>query len=414
MEWEPVRVPGVDPARPRMATILFPRTVEPVATPTGAPRLMVVDDNEGFRESLVALLVSAGIDVVGEASSGREALEVAGDVLPDVVLMDVRMPNMDGVETTRRLKDAYPRMRVVALTAQEDDQTVREMLVAGASGYVTKNADGDDILSAVTEAAAGGAVLSPSVTPAVISQLTEALESERRRAQELEEAHLALIEKVARRHELVSRIGHELRTPVTVILGLSKTLSARDLPEADRRELLERLAQRASGLAKLVERFEGDLDAAVAEPMNVGDLIRRVARERPRVHLDVPQEVPLGTANPTLAARIVEELVDNAWMFSDPDAPVTVRVQSDDETIAIRVTDRGPGVADADRERIFDPLEQAEALDCRTHQGAGVGLSLARAAARAMDGDLVLEDTGPDGSTFLWTLPVAGSGADEA
>ena len=89
--------------RPSVATILFPRKTEFVSPPPVAPRLMVVDDNEGFRESLVALLVSAGIDVAGEASSGREALEVAADVAPDVVLMDVRMPDMDGVETTRRL-----------------------------------------------------------------------------------------------------------------------------------------------------------------------------------------------------------------------------------------------------------------------------------------------------------------------
>src|SRR5207302_5361863 len=219
--WEPA---GGQRGRPSVATILFPRKTEVLSPAPVAPRLMVVDDNDGFRESLVALLVSAGIEVAGEASSGREALDVAAAVSPDVVLMDVRMPHMDGVETTRRLKEAYPHMRVVALTAQEDDQTVREMLVAGASGYVTKNADGDDILDAVIEAAAGGAVLSPAVTPAVIDQLTEALESERQRTQELEEAHLALIERVGRRHELVARLGHELRTPVTVILGLAQTI----------------------------------------------------------------------------------------------------------------------------------------------------------------------------------------------
>src|SRR5206468_1961330 len=175
-----------------------------------------------------------------------------------------------------------PEIRVVAITAQEDDATVREMLVAGASGYVTKNADGEDILDAVAEAAAGGAVLSPAVTPAVIDQLTEALERERRRAKELEDAHLALIERVGRRHELVARLGHELRTPVTVILGLAKTLSSRDLPFADQQELLDRLVHRASALAKLIERFEGALDSAIAEPTDVGELVRVTVQDEPR------------------------------------------------------------------------------------------------------------------------------------
>jgi signal transduction histidine kinase len=72
--------------------------------------------------------------------------------------------------------------------------------------------------------------------------------------------------------------------------------------------------------------------------------------------------------------------------------------------LQVRVTDAGEGIRPEDRDRIFEPLEQAEALDARIHQGAGVGLSLGRAAARAMDGDLVLERSGPGGSTFLWTV----------
>src|SRR3989440_748534 len=260
--------------RSRVATILFPRP-EPSSAP-GVPRVLVVDDNDGFRESLIALLVSGGVEVVGEASSGRDALELASALHPDIVLMDVRMPHMDGVETPRQLKAADPQVRVVALTAQEDDATVREMLVAGASGYVTKNADGEDILDAVTEAAAGGAVLSPAVTPAVIDQLTEALESERKRTQELEEAHFALIERVGRRHELVSRLGHELRTPVTVILGLAKTLASPELSPAEHAELCDRLVTRATALTRFIERFEGAMDATAGELVDVADIARAV------------------------------------------------------------------------------------------------------------------------------------------
>src|SRR5207237_6024090 len=93
------------------------------------------------------------------------------------------------------------------------------------------------------------------VTPAVIEQLTEALESERRRARELEEAHTALVERAARRHELVARLGHELRTPVTVILGVARTLADKSVDEHQRSELLDRLVNRAKSLARLGATF---------------------------------------------------------------------------------------------------------------------------------------------------------------
>src|SRR5205085_8797211 len=89
-------------------------------------RVMVVDDNRDFRESLLALLRTDGLNIVGEATSGQEALDLVVRVDPDIVLMDVRMPNMDGVETTRRLKAIRPDIGVVALTAQEDQDVVRE------------------------------------------------------------------------------------------------------------------------------------------------------------------------------------------------------------------------------------------------------------------------------------------------
>ena len=99
-------------------------------------RVLVVDDNAGFRESLLSLLFTGNLSVVGEAGSGAEALELVGKLEPDVVLMDVRMPAMDGIEATRRLKQRYPSVGVVALSSHEDQEIVRGMLVAGASGYV--------------------------------------------------------------------------------------------------------------------------------------------------------------------------------------------------------------------------------------------------------------------------------------
>ena len=131
-------------------------------------RVLVVDDNAGFRESLLSLLKAGNLQVVGEAGSGAEALGLVRSVTPDVVLMDVRMPTMDGIEATRLLKADFPDLGVVALSGHEDQEIVRGMLVAGASGYVLKDSDGDEILTAVSRAAEGGALLSSQVTPRVI------------------------------------------------------------------------------------------------------------------------------------------------------------------------------------------------------------------------------------------------------
>jgi len=371
-------------------------------------RVLVVDDNAGFRESLLALLDAGDLEVIGEAGSGPEALEILSKAEPDVVLMDVRMPGMDGIETTRRLKEAHPALGVVALSGHEDQDIVRDMLVAGASGYVLKDSDGDEILDAVMRAATGGGVLSPAVTPSVIEELTEALDRERRRTRELEEAQAALVERSARRHELVARLSHELRTPVTVILGMAQTMAKGRASPDQQRELLNRIVERASDLASLLERFELAIEAGVTERVDVAEIARQVTDGDPNARVSVEGDPPAADLNPAVARRILHELVDNARRFSGPQEPVEVRIRRTGRRIEVRVVDRGPGIDPAFRERIFAALEQVEDLNIRVHQGAGVGLSLARAAARGMDGDVVLERSGPGGSTFLWTIALEG------
>jgi signal transduction histidine kinase len=110
--------------------------------------------------------------------------------------------------------------------------------------------------------------------------------------------------------------------------------------------------------------------------------------------------------NRVAARRILDELVDNALRFSPDDSPVRVSVSLGLACIEVRVIDEGPGIDPADRGRIFGPLEQLEELNRRVHQGVGLGLSLARTAARAMDGDVELERSGREGSTFLWTISI--------
>jgi two-component system sensor histidine kinase KdpD len=188
-----------------------------------------------------------------------------------------------------------------------------------------------------------------------------------------------------------------------VILGIAQTLSKTGDVE-ERSELLERLVVRSQDLARLVERFELTIDAGLTEHVDVARVANEVAEASDRVEVRADSPLPVVTLNPGVARRVLEELLDNALRFSPDGSPVLVRVSLSLGNLEVRVTDRGAGIDIADRERVFGPLEQLEVLNVRVHQGAGMGLALARTAARAMGGDVTLESSDEGGSTFLWRI----------
>lgn len=124
-------------------------------------RAMIVDDHRLVREGLRRTLEDAGIEVVAEASDGAEGVEAAARLLPDVVLMDVSMPVLDGVAATRRLRTQAPGVRVIILTMHADSDLVDRAKAAGAVGYLIKDASGAEVVAAVEQAESGGAMLSP-------------------------------------------------------------------------------------------------------------------------------------------------------------------------------------------------------------------------------------------------------------
>ncbi len=132
-------------------------------------KLLLVDDHEIVRAGLRMLFrAEADVEIVGEASSGDEALQVMDRLRPDVVLMDVAMPGMNGIEATRRIKIKYPHTAVLALTMHEDEEYFFEMLQAGASGYVPKRAAPDELVSAVKVVHRGEVFLYPTLAKALV------------------------------------------------------------------------------------------------------------------------------------------------------------------------------------------------------------------------------------------------------
>lgn len=138
---------------------------------TDAVRLLLVDDQRLMRDGLRTLLeMEPGMAVAGEASNGQEALDQYAALRPDVALMDVRMPIMDGVEATRRLRARWPDARVIILTTFDDDEYVFEGLRAGALGYLLKDVSMQELTEAIRTVMAGGVLIEPSVARKVVAE----------------------------------------------------------------------------------------------------------------------------------------------------------------------------------------------------------------------------------------------------
>ncbi len=143
---------------------------------TPALRVLVADDHPVFRKGLSALLSSLPeAEVVGEATDGEQAVALAAALAPDVIVMDLHMPNMSGVEATRSIVGASPNTGVLVLTMFEDDDSVFAAMRAGARGYLVKGSDTEDVVAAITAVARGEAIFGPSIARRILSFLTKPL-----------------------------------------------------------------------------------------------------------------------------------------------------------------------------------------------------------------------------------------------
>jgi DNA-binding NarL/FixJ family response regulator len=206
-------------------------------------RVVVADDQTIVREGIVMLLgLLPDIEVVGAAGDGEEAVRLVAEKQPDVVLMDLRMPRCDGVEATRRIRAEHPGTQVVVLTTYVDDDSLLPALRAGARGYLTKDAGGDEIARAIAEVTAGRAGLSPAVQGRVLEVLAaqdEPAAGRREARGELpdgltgrEAEVLALVAEGLSNTEIAGRLQVSMATVKTHINNLFAKTGVRDRAQA--------------------------------------------------------------------------------------------------------------------------------------------------------------------------------------
>jgi DNA-binding NarL/FixJ family response regulator len=197
-------------------------------------RVVLADDQPLVRSGLRMLIAdTADLDVVGEAGTGAQAVQLARDLLPNVVVMDIRMPGMDGIEATGRITAGSPTVRVVMLTTFDDDDSVYASLRAGASGFLVKDMALDDILTAIRVVAAGDALIAPSVTRRLIEEFAGRVEPapERREIDGITERECEVLTLVGRgmsNGEIAAHLSISMATAKAHVAHLLAKLGARD------------------------------------------------------------------------------------------------------------------------------------------------------------------------------------------
>jgi DNA-binding NarL/FixJ family response regulator len=362
-----------------------------MATVPEPVRVLVVDDADESRAILRrALAFDDGLEVIGEASSGTEAVRQVEALRPHVVLMDVQMPGGGGVQATAEITRRFPDVRVIALTAHEDQGSVRDMLTAGAIGYLVKGASVDDLMAAIRRAGAGESLVDRRVLPHVLDELRTLLREERERRAEAE--------RLARsREEFLQVLSHELRTPLTVIGGALRFVSQHG-GTAEGDDLVGAALARVDDLERMVEGLEL-IGQRRAGPGVTCDPEAELGRALDG--LDRPDEVHASRdtwagVHPSHVGRVARELVSNALRHGR--RPVTVRIAREGRAGILEVRDAGDFEPDP---RLFGPFVQADMSTKRTRGGLGLGLFVAARLCELNRGGLEVRRDG------RWTVAEA-------
>ena len=205
-------------------------------TGTDCVRVVLSDDHRVLRESLRRSLEAQGFEVAGEAGDGAEAIEMAAALLPDVVLMDVTMPVLDGIEATRRIRERVPEVRVVMLTMHADDATMAHAIRVGADGYLVKDCSTDEIADTLRQVASGDTTVSREVAVSMLREVSAGSDSEEIMSPREEEV-LQLIADGCSSPEVAERLFISQKTVKNHLASIYQKLDARDRTQAVLRAL---------------------------------------------------------------------------------------------------------------------------------------------------------------------------------
>ncbi len=347
------------------------------------------------------LLTAAGHNVI-ETSSGLEGVRLAVERQPDLVLLDINIPDLDGYEVALLLRGRAPGVPIVALTAEGDRA---QSLAVGCDGYLAKPIDVRQFPRQIAAYLAGHRErpdAEGSRTGLLRLQGARIAEHLEAKVHELSDANQRLVDADRLRREFYRNVSHELATPLTPIVGYLNLLTRQELgplTTAQRKALgaieesLARLRGTIDALLDVTQLETGRMRFAFA-PYGLADVVRRVVdarrgffeQKRVRLVAHVPAGALQATGDAERLARAVLHLLDNALKFTPAGGTTAIEVRYSSTSAEIVVCDSGPGVRPELLKRIFEPFVQGDGSPTRQYGGAGVGLAIVRRVAEAHGG----------------------------
>ena len=364
------------------------------------------DDTVDMRYTKTRVLRQSGYEVV-ECDNGTDALKKTRELMPDLVLCDVQLPDMSGLEVCRRIKEdavtgIIPVIQISATFVTKEHQ--REALKYGADIYLTEPLEPKELETVVS------VLLRLARTEA---GLREALARERAARAQAEEA-------TQLKDEFLANLSHELRTPMNIIIGWSHLLRTGPLDDAQKQRATEAIERAARSQAQLIEdlldvsRIVTGKFRLVMQDVDVGrvlqlaiDSLRLVAQAKQlTITLSGEGEAARISGDPDRLQQVFWNLLSNAVKFTPAGGRVDVRLKPDAENVSISVTDTGVGIDPAFLPHVFERFRQADSTSTRQHSGMGLGLAIVRHVVDLHRGSVRADSNGEgSGSVFTVTLP---------
>jgi len=369
-------------------------------------KILIVDDTPANLDVLKQTLAREGYRI-SLAPSGERALKIVPLLKPDLILLDVMMPGIDGYETCRRLKRdrVHADIPVIFITAKNETQDIVEGFNAGGIDYISKPFRHEEVLARVS-------------TQSRIRSLERARQ---RLTQDLDARNKHLVELNDLKTRFLGMAAHDMRTPLASIGGFSQILidGASQMAEPEKEDFLTRIRNLSRQMLGMINDL---LDVTVIESGQLNlDLIERSLNEtllnrlplfelladKKNILIDAQLEtLPPMPFDECRIHQVFDNLLGNAVKFSPAGSRIVVSLDAEGEFARVTVRDEGPGLCEADKNRLFDGFQKLNPRPTGGEKSTGLGLLIARKMVEAHGGKLTVESAPGKGSTFGFMLPL--------